>query len=40
VRRVLAETLTPSQHVLGIHDFFVFLATGIVLNLTPGQDTF
>ena len=26
--------------MLGIHDFFVFLATGIVLNLTPGQDTF
>ena len=26
--------------MLGIHDFLVFLATGIVLNLTPGQDTF
>jgi len=26
--------------MFGIHDFFVFLATGIVLNLTPGQDTF
>jgi threonine/homoserine/homoserine lactone efflux protein len=26
--------------VLGIHDFPVFLAAGIALNLTPGQDTF
>jgi threonine/homoserine/homoserine lactone efflux protein len=26
--------------MFGIHDFFLFLATGIVLNLTPGQDTF
>ena len=26
--------------MFGIHDFFVFLATGILLNLTPGQDTF
>jgi threonine/homoserine/homoserine lactone efflux protein len=26
--------------MLGIHDFGVFLATGIVLNLTPGPDTF
>lgn len=24
---------------LGIHDFWVFLLTGILLNLTPGQDT-
>jgi threonine/homoserine/homoserine lactone efflux protein len=26
--------------MLGIHDFSIFLATGIILNLTPGQDTF
>ena len=26
--------------MLGIHDFGVFLATGIVLNLAPGPDTF
>jgi len=26
--------------MLGIHDFGVFLGTAILLNLTPGQDTF
>src|SRR5882724_4726473 len=26
--------------MLGIHDFWLFLASGVVLNLTPGQDTF
>ncbi len=26
--------------MFGIHDFGLFLATGILLNLTPGQDTF
>jgi len=26
--------------MLGIHDFGAFLATGIILNLTPGPDTF
>lgn len=26
--------------MFGIHDFGVFLATGIILNLTPGPDTF
>jgi len=26
--------------MLGIHDFGIFLATGLVLNLTPGPDTF
>lgn len=26
--------------MLGIHDFGIFLATGILLNLTPGPDTF
>jgi RhtB (resistance to homoserine/threonine) family protein len=25
--------------MLGIHDFGIFMATGILLNLTPGQDT-
>jgi threonine/homoserine/homoserine lactone efflux protein len=25
--------------MLGIHDFGIFLATGVLLNLTPGQDT-
>ena len=26
--------------MFGIHDFGIFLATAILLNLTPGQDTF
>jgi threonine/homoserine/homoserine lactone efflux protein len=26
--------------MFGIHDFGIFLVTGIVLNLTPGPDTF
>jgi threonine/homoserine/homoserine lactone efflux protein len=26
--------------VLGIHDYWLFVASGILLNLTPGQDTF
>ena len=26
--------------MLGIHDYWLFVATGILLNLTPGQDTF
>ncbi len=26
--------------MFGIHDFGIFLATGFLLNLTPGQDTF
>lgn len=26
--------------MLGIHDYGVFVAAGILLNLTPGQDTF
>ena len=26
--------------MFGIHDFSVFIATGIILNLTPGPDTF
>jgi len=26
--------------VLGIHDYWLFVVTGVVLNLTPGQDTF
>lgn len=25
--------------MLGIHDYWLFVATGVVLNLTPGQDT-
>ncbi|HXW73949.1 MAG TPA: LysE family translocator [Steroidobacteraceae bacterium] len=25
--------------MLGIHDYWLFIATGILLNLTPGQDT-
>ena len=28
------------RDMFGIHDFGVFLATGVLLNLTPGQDTF
>ena len=26
--------------MLGIHDYWAFVLTGILLNLTPGQDTF
>lgn len=26
-------------HALGIHDFWLFVLTGVVLNLTPGADT-
>lgn len=26
--------------MLGIHDYWLFVAAGVVLNLTPGQDTF
>src|SRR5258706_6593765 len=25
--------------MLGIHDYWLFVATGVILNLTPGQDT-
>jgi threonine/homoserine/homoserine lactone efflux protein len=25
--------------VLGVHDYWLFISTGILLNLTPGQDT-
>jgi threonine/homoserine/homoserine lactone efflux protein len=25
--------------MLGIHDYWLFIASGILLNLTPGQDT-
>ena len=24
----------------GIHDYWLFVLTGLLLNLTPGQDTF
>jgi threonine/homoserine/homoserine lactone efflux protein len=27
------------QQVFGIHDYWLFVATGVLLNLTPGQDT-
>jgi threonine/homoserine/homoserine lactone efflux protein len=26
--------------MLGIHDFWLFIAAGVLLNITPGQDTF
>ena len=26
--------------MLGIHDYGLFVITGVLLNLTPGQDTF
>jgi threonine/homoserine/homoserine lactone efflux protein len=26
--------------VLGIHDYWIFVTAGVILNLTPGQDTF
>jgi threonine/homoserine/homoserine lactone efflux protein len=29
-----------AQEMLGIHDYWLFVATGVLLNLTPGQDTF
>jgi len=30
----------PRNEMLGIHDYWLFVATGVLLNLTPGQDTF
>ena len=26
--------------MLGIHDYWLFVTAGVLLNLTPGQDTF
>ncbi len=26
--------------MLGVHDYWIFVAAGVLLNLTPGQDTF
>jgi len=31
---------TQEETMLGIHDFGIFIVTGILLNLTPGPDTF
>src|SRR5580658_3702895 len=28
-----------SASMFGIHDYWLFIGTGILLNLTPGQDT-
>jgi threonine/homoserine/homoserine lactone efflux protein len=28
-----------NRHMFGIHDFGLFLAAGVLLNLTPGPDT-
>jgi len=30
---------SASLTMLGIHDYWLFVATGVLLNLTPGQDT-
>jgi len=37
--RRLIFVLVPFP-MLGIHDYGLFVATGVLLNLTPGQDTF
>ena len=34
------RTAVNQLRMFGIHDFGIFLATAIILNLTPGQDTF
>lgn len=34
-----SSTHSMNPH-LGIHNFWIFLLTGILLNITPGQDTF
>jgi threonine/homoserine/homoserine lactone efflux protein len=34
---ILAMITAP---MLGIHDYWLFVVTGVLLNLTPGQDTF
>jgi threonine/homoserine/homoserine lactone efflux protein len=36
-RQFLRQALSP---MLGIHDYWLFVATGLLLNLAPGQDTF
>lgn len=38
-RRDAEQHLGTITAMLGIHDFGIFLATGVLLNLTPGQDT-
>jgi threonine/homoserine/homoserine lactone efflux protein len=36
----LGATLAAQRMMLGIHDYWLFVATGVLLNLAPGQDTF
>lgn len=31
--------LSLEAHILGIHSYWLFLLTGVLLNLAPGQDT-
>ena len=40
VQRLSAELVLYGSRVLGIHDYWLFVVTGVLLNLTPGQDTF
>lgn len=34
------SSITAILPELGVHDFWIFVVTGILLNLTPGPDTF
>jgi RhtB (resistance to homoserine/threonine) family protein len=39
VCRILQTRLTTTGKMFGIHDFALFVATGVLLNFTPGPDT-
>lgn len=36
---MLRASFNTKRAMFGIHDFFLFLTTGVLLNLTPGPDT-
>src|SRR6267378_4180947 len=39
VTRDAKPSIQDPLTMLGIHDYWLFVATGVLLNLTPGQDT-
>src|SRR3954451_19060097 len=39
-QRSLKHRSPGSVQMLGIHDYWLFVVSGVLLNLTPGQDTF
>ena len=36
---MVKAALQPDETMLGMHDYWLFILCGILLNLTPGQDT-